>query len=374
MAKKGFVLNDLTSLRGPIRDSGWVLCVGAGTSGGLFPDWPSLVESMMIDDAVVSDRNSLLTSLRTAKGFSLDALIQAAQDRLGLPDDEFADRLAKHLYSQLPADPIRSRMLKCLASVAPGEHTQREWKQFIDDVSGVKRIPSAVTLAEQIAIIRGTEMAPKAILTFNAEPLLYALINAQCAVRSTKSVPSPRANVAEPQIMDPITRSISARRTDRIPYYFCHGLLSVRGGGVGLLEDGSPEKLVFSESEYLSLANASFSWQASTFISLALSHSMVFIGTSFTDSNIRKWLSWMYENRRHEIHQRAEIAARRVGSSMTKLGAGSSTLHYWLNVRPKVPGEQEWTESLVAHLGVRLVWLDDWSEVGPAMSRLTGAK
>ena len=31
-----------------------------------------------------------------------------------------------------------------------------------------------------------------------------------------------------------------------------------------------------------------------------------------------------------------------------------------------------WVESTVAHLGVRLVWLDDWSEMGAALTSMLG--
>ena len=285
MAKKGFNLADFSSVRGPLRNSGWVLCVGAGTSGPLFPDWGQLVLSLIAADPVVTNTSRTFASLRDTKGFSLDALIQAAQDRLALSDDAFADRLSTRLYSKLPADPVRARMLRCLAAVAPGELPKSKWQEFIKDVTSpsLSYIPSAVALSDIVARSRGTVMAPKAILSFNAEPLLYALINAQYAVKNNKPVATPTTGVPEPQVLTPITRSISNRRVDRIPYYFCHGLLRVGGINHGLLENGSPEKLVFSESTYLSLANESFSWQAATFISLAQAHSLIFVGMSLTD-------------------------------------------------------------------------------------------
>jgi hypothetical protein len=148
--------------------------------------------------------------------------------------------------------------------------------------------------------------------------------------------------------------------------------LRVAGVHGGLLEEGSPEKLVFSEAEYLSLANASFSWQAATFASLAIQHSLVFVGISFTDSNVRKWLSWMYENRRAEIQKRLDLEGRRTGTPPKIFGSGASTLHYWLKKRPSTPGEQEWLEALVGHLGVRIIWLDNWNQAGPAFATLAG--
>jgi len=89
------------------------------------------------------------------------------------------------------------------------------------------------------------------------------------------------------------------------------------------------------------------------------SRSVVFIGLSLSDPNMRRWLSWIYANRIQELKERG-------------LRPVSSTSHFWINKRPTSIDERRWIESSVAHLGVRLVWLNSWVEVEDALRSLLG--
>ena len=51
---------------------------------------------------------------------------------------------------------------------------------------------------------------------------------------------------------------------------------------------------------------------------------------------------------------------------------GFSTSHYWINVLPASSHERLWIESSVAHLGIRLVWINNWNEVGQALNSMLG--
>lgn len=101
---------------------------------------------------------------------------------------------------------------------------------------------------------------------------------------------------------------------------------------------GRAHNLVFSESSYLDLANASYSWQAATVIDVCSSSSTVFVGLSMTDPNIRTWLAWLHAARVDEL------ASRGVAS------AGPSTSHYWLRPHAPSAAEDRWIESSVSHL------------------------
>lgn len=47
MPKQGFLLADVPKLFSTVNDKpGWALCIGAGTSVPLFPDWYSLAAEM----------------------------------------------------------------------------------------------------------------------------------------------------------------------------------------------------------------------------------------------------------------------------------------------------------------------------------------
>jgi hypothetical protein len=115
---------------------------------------------------------------------------------------------------------------------------------------------------------------------------------------------------------------------------------------------------VFSEADYLQ-ANSGFSWQSSIFFESCMSRSVIFIGLSFSDPNLRRWLGIMHQNRLREL--------RIIGHT----GVASAP-HYWFKTIPKTLKEKAWIEAAVAHLEVRLVWLKNWAEVGPALRNMLG--
>lgn len=48
------------------------------------------------------------------------------------------------------------------------------------------------------------------------------------------------------------------------------------------------------------------------------------------------------------------------------------TEHFWINKKPKTDVEKVWMEESVAHLGVRLVWIDEWNQVGEVLRKMLG--
>jgi hypothetical protein len=352
VAKSGIKLSELKSI---IKDrnklSGWALCVGAGTSTPLFPSWHTLVERLAEKDTSPADAATLTKNL--AEHFGYDALIQAAQDRLAYNDKKFAGVLAKELYRT-----IRERLNKdewklfsrVLSSRRIGDIETQDWKAFLDIAGRYFSKISAFQLAEIVSKIVESDLAPSAILSFNAEPLLVSLINAFCAIKQSPS---------KKQGLDIITHSVSNRRANRIPFYFCHGLLPLPGRSLNKNAAQSIDKLVFSEASYLQLANLAFSWQSSVFIDVCSSKTVVFVGVSLSDPNMRRWLSWISSNRRLELIQQGKYT-------------GVSTSHYWINKEPSLSTEKDWIESTVAHLGVRVIWIDSWDDVGKALKILLG--
>ncbi len=354
MAKKGIELGDLKSIiKDRCHTSGWALCVGAGTSIPIFPSWQTLVEQLAAHDVGEDQAANLIA--RLASEFGQDALLQAAKDRLKLTDNKFADILTNKLYStiQLSLSPQEWHYFtRALASQRIGDMTAQDWQEFLNLIKRNFSSVSALEIAEVVSQVIETQLAPSAIISFNAEPLLAALINAFSAERQA---PSQR------QVIDLVTHGISNRRANRIPYYFCHGLLPVplSPSKTKRPKAQSIDKLVFSETSYLQLANSAFSWQSSVFLDVCNSKSIVFIGVSLSDSNMRRWLSWIYANREVELKQQRKYT-------------GESTSHLWINKLPASNIERDWIESMVAHLGVRIIWINSWREVGQALRLLLG--
>lgn len=79
---------------------GWALCVRAGTSLPLFPLWEELVNDLICRVTNELDGPHIASPFATLKGkFSLDALVEAARDRKGMKEKEFAEYLGEILYN-----------------------------------------------------------------------------------------------------------------------------------------------------------------------------------------------------------------------------------------------------------------------------------
>ena len=63
----------------------------------MFPNWYALVSGLVAQDIGQDKAKEIMPVLTT--GFGLDALVQAARDRLSLPSDEFARLLSEQLYA-----------------------------------------------------------------------------------------------------------------------------------------------------------------------------------------------------------------------------------------------------------------------------------
>ena len=295
MAKTGI---PIAKLRACLVSKSWTLCIGAGTSQPVFPSWRSLVQSMVERDKGPAAAKRLIGPL--TKTFGPDALIQAGRDRLKLNSEEFATLLSEQLYVDVKKK-LGSAEWKifrqALASIHPGDLTAGVWQEFLRIADSRFGSVSALPLGRVISGTVGTCSQPFAILSLNAEPLLYALINAMVA---TSAAPRPsKARTAGPRaVFDRVTRSVSNRNANRVPFVFCHGLLPV--GAKTSRTRTAVDKLVFSESDYLQIANSGFSWQSSVFFDSCMSRAVVFVGLSFSDPNLRRWLGIMHQNRLSE--------------------------------------------------------------------------
>jgi len=349
---------DILGFRGALeqrsQDIGWSLCIGAGTSLGALPDWATLVKRLL--------RRKGGSFARLKRSITTEALVQAVRNRLNTKDEEFADILSTTLYYGFRRNVGKADWELCaraLSAISPGQlGHETEWHDFLriitskfPNLSALRIAQTTYTAIKTDRIKASHRIAPAAILTFNAEPLLYALINAHAATDKSWAVP-----LTERRLLDRVNVGISYRAAGRIPYIFCHGLLPIPSGSEKFERSLSAEKLVFSESQYLSLANSSFSWASSMFLSTAVLRTIVFVGLSFTDQNLRRWLAWVQDNKIAEIEQR--ISAKGPSAGKTIYG------HYWINKRPASREEEGWIESSVEHLGVRLVWIDQWSDLG----------
>lgn len=343
MAKQG--LTTKTALNLVKREHTWALCVGSGISSPIFPLWDDLAKKIVHKFVPAADNSFDDLS----KKMSAEVLLQAATEMAGKNHKSFSRDLAETLYDGLFGGLSKSDMdvvLQCLTS-DPGA-SGVDWARYLAIVQGksVTKV-TAMSLAESILRQRARNRAPAAILSFNAEMLLGSLMNAVA-----------HENYAEnKKFFDYMIEPTSFHVKDRIAYYFCHGVMPVPGTwNRARRMFNADEKLVFLENEYLQLANSSYSWQSTAFINALSNHVVYFVGLSFVDPNIRRWLAWIQEERLKAIKKHNP-------KSMVSI----STSHYWIEKKPNSTIQQRMMEASVSHLGIRIIWIDDWTEVSDAL-------
>lgn len=355
MTKKGLAVEDVSSFLVSSSDkAGWTLCIGAGTSTPLFPDWFSLADNLA--QQLIPDKTLNIEYLKKS-GFSPDALIQMVKNSTSLSDADFSQCMSDILYNRFRSK-IDERDWNSISKVLQTNFTTNcslnNWRTFSKYRDTILTSTTAYRIAPVILEAIARDQAPKAILSFNAEPLLLVILNSLLFDNNTDAHhPAPK------KVFCKVINSLSSQGHKQIPYIFCHGLLPI--GTNSHAFSSSTDKLVFLEEEYLKIANNSFSWQATTFLNACTTQHIVFIGTSLTDPNMRRWLSWAHSNRMNEMQYNG-------------IESKSSTQHYWIRKIPDDKTTVPWIEAIVAHLGVRIIWIEEWTQSSLALEKLLGIK
>lgn len=341
MAKKG--LTNKTALNLVQKERTWALCVGSGISYPIFPLWGELAKKIVqkFVPAAVSSFDELKNRM------SPEVILQAATEIAGRVHKDFskdlADTLYENLFNGLSSQDVEV-VKKCLTSI-PGA-VGVEWGRYLSIIQGkTAKQTTAMSLAESILRLRDRNRAPSSILTFNAEMLLGSFMNAiahECYNEKKK-------------FFDYMIGPTSYHGKERIPYYFCHGVMPVPGSwNSARAMFNANDRLVFLENEYLQLANSSYSWQSSAFINTLSNNIVFFVGLSFVDPNIRRWLAWIQEERVKSLQKQNP-------------GGVVSTSHYWIEKKPSSAIQQKMMEASVGHLGIRIIWIDDWADVSKVL-------
>ena len=347
MAKHGLTLSNLSPILND-RNIRWSLCIGAGTSLPVFPDWFSLIERIIKQHCSVKEQIDI--NIFHSMGFSADAMMQAILNKLKLSEEEFAMLLSKELFAPIKSELSRiewEAFKKVHDCIGISGISHKTWNTFNDINDRLMNNTSASILAQSTVKAIQYDKGPDTILSFNAEALFLALLNYYWYRGKNKK-----------NKFDRVMNSLSNRQHDRIPYVHCHGVVPIEGSRLKWGRNGI-DKLVFSEESYLNLSNSSFSWQAANFIDCCLHNRVIFVGVSFTDNNLRRWLSLIHKNKIDDL--------KRNGIMKT-----DTNEHYWINKKPRSLVEMKWIEDTVSHLGIRLIWIDDWTEIGIVLETLLG--
>ena len=341
MAKQG--LTPKTALNLVKRDRTWALCVGSGISYPIFPLWDGLARKIVHKFVPAADSSfDDLSNKMNAEVLLQSATEIARKDHKTFSKD-LADTLYEGLFDGLVTPDIKI-VKQCLTS-DPGTRGVN-WARYLAIIQGKSPVKTtAMSLAESILRLKARNRAPSSILSFNAEMLLGSLMNAIAH----------ESYAENKKFFDYMTEPTSFHNRDRISYYFCHGVMPVPGTWNRARNMfNADDKLVFLENEYLQLANSSYSWQSNAFINTLSNHVVYFVGLSFVDPNIRRWLAWIQEERLRALRKHNPKGV-------------VSTSHYWIEKKPSSTIQQRMMEASVSHLGIRIIWIDDWTDVSAAL-------
>jgi hypothetical protein len=345
--------------RGMLGRDSWTLCVGAGISVGLVPAWPELtrrvVNSAFNATYSIQDFERLTQNVR----WSLDALLQGAANKLehdGHPPEHFADLLEKALYSDLTnaakAESAEEELVVALNN--PRWLRKAEAQKVIHYFEKFHHQATLTQIARVLAKTKEAKKGPAAIVNFNADTLLFALLDLYLIAEHSKNIgqweqPSPSFRRA--------FRGVDGLGDEATPIFHCHGAVTPPPGKKKSRD--SRDHLVFTENDYLKIAGNVATWAQSLFLFHAQSSNLLIIGHSLADPNIRKWLAWSLES---SIDERSSMSA----------ATAFTPRHIWITQKPKDPMVQHLQEMSLLHLGVRVCWIDEWTDIESTIENLTG--
>jgi hypothetical protein len=332
------------------------LCIGAGVCADALPSWPALTRDVLTQSLDVIVDEAAFKSI-TNTGWGFDALMQAALNawvaRSGTPET-FASVVELALYQPLLSAAFDVNLDDAVVTAFTSPHLLRATKfpavfEFL-----CRRASTSTSLARVLLAAAGVGQGPRAVITLNYDTILETMIrmleiDSRSRVAGRHEFPvSAFVRVTGP----------AAPPKNRIPIIHIHGCVTPRPARIrSARPHDSREALVGPESSYARIAASSSTWAQATFLNYAYSDSIVILGQSLSDPNIRRWLGWS--------------AAVRAGSAARSAAAGSQPLpHIWFRLQPSSSVEERFLEDALTHLGVRIAWLDEWSEAEAVLKNL----
>jgi hypothetical protein len=212
-----------------------------------------------------------------------------------------------------------------------------------------------VQLAQRLSAIKEKGKPPHSVINFNADTLLYAVLDLFLIkehFKSTGTFEHPKTTYQK------TLRGVDSGNHGVTSIFHCHGAIAPKSKkSKAKKHKDSREQLIFSEQDYLEVANNASTWAQSLFLFHAQSTRLLIIGHSMSDPNIRKWLAWSHENSMKDISQLAnsgEITPR----------------HIWVTVEPKDRNQKTIQEVSLLHVGVRICWIKEWKDIGSVLDNL----
>lgn len=351
---------DSVKFKGYLAPRSWTLCIGAGVSKGIVPDWHDLAHYVINSAYDLNLDRDEFQKIVSDSGWSLDSWIQAAANKFsadGREPADFKSLIESQIYSVIRSKATGMGLSRYLIQVLSDPHSAPrdrviEICDFLENTfpkSSLFQVGKALIRCEQ----SGTE--PKAILTFNADTLLETYINLNLR-RAHYLGPGPYGHPEFPFVQ--VTRPV-IKAGNNIPIIHCHGAIAPKDTSVPRHRD-SRDRLVFLEQEYLDMATSRAAWGESQFLFHAHSTKMVFLGLSMADSNIRKWMNGINIEKTRDLQ-------------LFGYGGTPNPHHIWIKPEPATEQMKQVYLLSLLHLGVRPGWIRSWHDVERALLNLASS-
>ena len=288
--------------RGYLSPQNWTLCVGAGISKGIAPEWSELAHEVVTETFASGINRNEFDQLWAESGWTLDSWIQAAANRhisSGKSAASFKDLIESKLYSKIRnaarsmgIDKELTRVLN-LPKSAPKDRVIEVCELIESEFPNSSLVQIGNTLIRAARAGKG----PAAILTFNADTFLETYIDLKLR---TEHYLGPGPHSHPKYYFVQLTRPTSMQG-DKTPIIHCHGSVAPQYSE-GKNPRDSRDRLIFLEQEYIAMSHSGAAWGQVTFLHDAQSSRLAFVGMSRSDSNVRRWMSAVESERGMDRH------------------------------------------------------------------------
>lgn len=348
----------------------WSLCLGAGVSYDIVPTWQELAR-IVVNKSYNENYNSEHFKKIVGKfGIGLDGWFQSCLNHLvslGNEESKFYDILRESIYSDLLTKSEEYNVRKLIAQGLhyPFNFSPTEIDSMYEFMNSEFKYSTNNVLAKILLDSFDTNKEPASIISFNADAILNFTVYLFDSKFHLDSKSDGDLKSFKRRRLKRIIQSIELNGTrkkniDYIPLYHIHGCLFPKfEAEKQYLRKESINKLIFEESAYINLSASMYSWAQSTFLFHSQADDILFVGLSLTDPNLRKWLAWTHSNKLNELR--------------TNEGKDINYLkHVWITTAPESESEKEIISKSVSHLGVRVAFINDYSEIEQAVRNVAG--
>lgn len=311
------------------RREGVVLVLGAGVSiGSRLPNWEQLI--IGVARKCLGERGVSVVKELRQRDYSLPAIATVIERRFWQEGThaQFLEYVREILYAGLPSEFYRQPM---------DEDRKKRFTEFIRESNPTLRtVASFCALKNQLDSFQANPLV-HAIITFNLDALLHTYVNARYTRDSN-------------HFLRVIERPSADHVPSRTNVYHMHGYLRFDSFA------GDPSKesgdILFTEQEYFDFFNSPTSVFNYTFLYMLREHPCLFIGLSMQDNNLRRLLHYSKVER-----ERGLIAEGHADQADLK------TLRHFAVMKREGEAIDEWIETSLQPLGVRVVWVDEFEDI-----------